>query len=148
MGATGQTLEQIIGYQFGDSQLLVRALTHRSWVAEQSGEKRAGGDNERLEFLGDALLGFVVSEALLISHPEMSEGELSRSKAQLVCASHLYESATQLGLGEFLHLGRGEERNGGRERRTLLANAVEAIIAAIYLDGGLEPAKAFINQHV
>lgn len=148
MTAAGQTLEAVIGYEFGNRKLLDRALTHRSWISEQIGEKRDDGDNEQLEFLGDSLLGFIVSEALFLAHPGMSEGQLSQSKAQLVCTTHLYVCATELGLGNFLHLGRGEERNGGRERRTLLANAVEAIIAAIFLDGGIVPAQEFIRRHV
>jgi ribonuclease III len=148
MGAPGQELEEKIGYPFSNRQLLERALTHRSWISEQTGQKRDGGDNEQLEFLGDSVLGLVVGELLLAANPEMSEGELSRMKARLVCASHLHTSAEQLGLGEFMRLGRGEERNGGRQRKTVLANAMEALIAAIYLDGGLEPAKAFIRRQV
>ena len=141
-------LEEIIGYQFGNRKLLDRALTHRSWVSEQTGHKREDGDNEQLEFLGDSLLGFVVSEFLFLANPKMSEGQLSQAKAQLVCATHLYACAHDMGLGTFLLLGRGEERNGGRQRRTLLANAVEAIIAAIFLDGGMGCAKEFIIRHV
>ena len=148
MGATSQALEDVIGYQFGNRKLLDRALTHRSWIAEQSGDKRRDGDNEQLEFLGDSLLGFVVSEALFLAHPDLSEGQLSQSKAQLVCAAHLYACARQLELGSYLNLGRGEDRNGGRERRTFLADAVEAIIAAIFLDGGFDVAKSFILRHL
>ena len=145
---TGSTLEEIIGYQFTDRRLLDRALTHRSWIIEQHGEKRAGGDNEQLEFLGDSLLGFVVSEVLFLAHPNMNEGQLTQSKAQIVCAAHLHTCALKLGLGKFLFLGRGEERNGGRERRNFLADTLEAIIAAIFLDGGLEPAKTFITSYL
>ncbi len=148
MHANSQPLEDLIGYRFGNRKLLDRALTHRSWISEQSGGKREEGDNEQLEFLGDSLLGFVVSEALFLAHPDLSEGQLSQSKAQLVCAAHLYERAIELKLGSFLHLGRGEERNGGRERKTFLADALEAVIAAIFLDGGFDAAKAFITRHV
>ncbi len=144
----GETLEEIIGYCFRNRKLLDRALTHRSWIIEQHGEKRAGGDNEQLEFLGDSLLGFVVSDVLYTTHPDLNEGQLTQSKAQIVCASHLHACAVKLGLGRFLFLGRGEERNRGRERRNFLADAVEAIIAAIFLDGGLEPAKNFITRHL
>ncbi len=143
---SGKALEEVIGYRFNDRRLVKRALTHRSWKAEQT--SAALGDNEQLEFLGDSVLGFVVSEALFQAHPSAREGQLSLMKAQLVCSVHLYGCALRLGLGEFLHLGRGEERNGGRNRRTLLANTMEAIIAAIFLDGGLAPSKAFIERHV
>lgn len=148
MSPASETLEEAIGYWFADRRLLDRALTHRSWISEQSSDRRALGDNEQLEFLGDSLLGFVVSESLYLSHPDLKEGQLSQLKAQIVCASHLYACASQLNLGAFLHLGRGEERNGGRERKNFLADALEAIIAAIFLDGGLEAAKAFIRRRV
>ena len=146
MAGSGKTLEEVIGYHFHDRRLLERALTHRSWMAEQTAGSR--GDNEQLEFLGDSVLGFVASEALFQAHPHAREGHLSQQKAQLVCSIHLHGCAVKLGLGDFLHLGRGEDRNGGRNRRTLLANAMEAIIAAIFLDGGLAPSKAFIERYV
>lgn len=148
MGATSQMLEDVIGYWFADRTLLDRALTHRSWISEQNGERRLAGDNEQLEFLGDSLLGFVVSEALFRSHPDLNEGQLSQLKAQIVCATHLHACAVELNLGPFLRLGRGEERNGGRERRTFLADAIEAIIASIFIDGGLEAARTFITRHL
>lgn len=152
-------LEKRIDYRFVSLPLLERALTHRSYEHERPGSSRqrisSGGtesprsiDNEQMEFLGDSILGFVVSEALFRAHPELAEGQLSQRKAHLVSALHLYDCALQLHLGDFLRLGRGEERNGGRERRNLLANALEAIIAAIYLDGGIEPARAFIHSYV
>ncbi len=146
MSASGKSLDEVIGYRFNNSRLLERALTHRSWIADQSDASR--GDNEQLEFLGDSILGFVVSEALFQAHPRAREGQLSQWKAQLVCSVHLHGCAVQLGLGDFLHLGRGEDRNGGRNRRTLLANTMEAIVAAIFLDGGLAPSKAFIERHI
>jgi ribonuclease-3 len=108
----------------------------------------ASVDNEQFEFLGDSILGFVVSEALIAKNPSAQEGQLSQWKAQLVSAAHLYQCALALDLGTFLILGKGEEKNGGRERRALLADAMEAIIAAIHLDGGLEPARAFVYGHI
>jgi ribonuclease-3 len=139
-------LEDQLGYRFSNGELLTRALTHRSRAAEQGAVD--GGDNEQLEFLGDAILGFVVSEALVAKYPDASEGQLSRWKSYLVSAAHLDGCARAMGLGEFLLLGKGEERNGGRERKTLLANAFEAIIAAMHLDGGVTPVRAFIERHV
>ncbi len=105
-------------------------------------------DNEQLEFLGDAILGFVVSETLLLAHPGHPEGQLSKLKSRLVSSAHLYKVAIRIGLGEFLILGRGEELSGGREKRALLADAVEALIAALYLDGGLDVARAFVMRHI
>ena len=146
MGESVELLQQRIGYRFQDRTLLERALTHRSWSAERPSPRERGGrcDNEQLEFLGDAVLGFAVSEALLKRHPAADEGQLSQWKAHLVSANYLLQCARSIQLGDYLLLGRGEERNGGRERRTLLANAFEAVIAAIYLDGGFEPARNFI----
>ena len=115
-------------------------------MAERGGE--AARDNEQLEFLGDSVLGFVVSEALVETYPSATEGQLSRWKSYLVSAAHLHRCAQTIRLGEYLLLGRGEEQNGGRERKTLLANALEAVIAAIYLDGQIEPARAFIRRLV
>ena len=101
-----------------------------------------------MEFLGDAILGFIVSDALVAAHPEYPEGRLSKFKAQLVSSSHLHEVAARLRLGDYLLLGRGEEMSGGREKKALLANAVEALITALYLDGGVDPARRFILRHV
>lgn len=133
------SLEEALGYRFRDKQLLRRALTHRSYVYEKGGQH-----NEQLEFLGDAVLGFLVSEALVNARPELSEGRLSRLRARLVSATHLYEVADRLELGRYLLLGRGEEHTGGRHKKTLLADALEALVAAIYLDGGLEAARRFV----
>jgi ribonuclease-3 len=141
-----EALEAALGYRFVSRELLARAFTHRSSVYEKT--PGAVADNERLEFLGDAILGFVVSDALVASYPDYSEGRLTKLKAQLVSASHLHAVATRLHLGDHLLLGRGEEKGGGREKKALLANAVEAVIAALYLDGGMEPARRFILQHV
>jgi ribonuclease III len=141
-----EALEAALGYQFASRELLSRAFTHRSSIYEKS--PSAATDNEQLEFLGDAILGFVVSDVLLAAHPDYPEGRLSKLKAHLVSASHLHAVAARLRLGEYLLLGRGEEMSGGREKKALLANAVEALIAALYLDGGIEPARRFILQHV
>ena len=143
------TLEARIGYPFRDQKLLHRALTHSSLANET---RSAGGesiaDNEQLEFLGDSILGFLVSEALVHRRPEHREGELSRQKAHLVSAAHLYGVARRLDLGSFLEIGRSEEMSGGRAKKTLLVDALEALIAAIYLDGGMECACAFVAGHV
>lgn len=140
MELQSETLEAALGYQFTSRELLARAFTHRSSVHEKT-SSGAASDNEQLEFLGDAILGFVVSDVLVSSHPDYPEGRLSKLKAQLVSASHLHAVAAQLRLGDYLLLGRGEEMSGGREKKALLANVVEALIAALYLDGGMDPAR-------
>ncbi len=141
-------LEEKLGYVFQNRELLERALTHKSHVYERPPDGPAIQDNEQLEFLGDSILGFVVSECLVRTHPTFPEGRLSKHKAHLVSAARLHEVAQALGLGEFLFLGRGEEMSGGRQKKALLSDAVEALIAALYLDGGLEPARAFIETRV
>lgn len=141
-------LESKLGYRFADRELLLRALTHRSRASEVASSSGSLRDNEQLEFLGDSILGFVISEALVRREPSAREGQLSQWKAQLVSSAHLYRCALKLGLGSFLILGKGEEKNGGRERRALLADAMEAVLAAIYLDGGTEPARSFVHKHV
>jgi ribonuclease-3 len=141
-------LEAAIGYVFGDRGLLERALTHKSRVHEQAGEAPSTGDNEQLEFLGDAILGFVVSACLVRRFASAPEGRLSKLKAHLVSAARLYEVAQTLALGDFLFLGRGEEMSGGRAKKALLSDAMEALIAAIYIDGGLDQARAFIETNV
>lgn len=141
-------LEAKLGYTFSKKELLIRALTHRSFLSDKTGKLPDAEDNEQLEFLGDAVLGFVVSEALFRAYPNAREGALSQWKSHLVSASYLHKHALEQGLGEYLFLGKGEERNGGRERPTLLANAFEAIIAAMHLDGGAAPARAFIERTV
>ncbi len=143
-----EVLEQRLGHSFRDRLLLERALTHKSHVYEKIASGSTLGDNEQLEFLGDAILGFVVSECLVRRHQSFPEGRLSKLKAHLVSAARLYEVAQALELGEFLFLGRGEEMSGGRGKKALLSDAVEALIAAMYLDGGLEPARAFIESRV
>ena len=141
-----ERLEEKLGYQFNDRELLLRALTHRSCASEFPPDECP--DNEQLEFLGDSVLGFVVSEALVLKYPAAREGELSQWKSHLVSAAYLYRCALAIELGDFLLLGKGEERNGGRARKTVLANAFEAILAAIHLDGGIEVAKAFVHAKV
>jgi ribonuclease-3 len=143
-----QALEGKLGYQFRNEALLLRALTHRSRLSERGSPLPENSDNEQLEFLGDSILGFVVSESLVRQHPLLREGQLSQGKAHLVSATHLHRCAADLRLGDHLLLGRGEEKNGGRERKTLLANALEAVIAAIHMDGGIDAARSFIEEHV
>jgi ribonuclease-3 len=140
-------LEGVLGHRFANRELLQRALTHKSCGSEKNADEPST-DNEQLEFLGDAILGFVVSETLVARHPAYPEGRLSKLKAHLVSASHLYEVALFAQLGTYLILGRGEEMSGGREKKALLANAAEAVIAALYLDGGLAPAFNFIVKHI
>ena len=141
-----ERLEERLGYQFRNRELLFRALTHRSCASEFPPDECA--DNEQFEFLGDAVLGFVVSEALVSRYPAALEGELSQWKSHLVSATYLHRCALSIELGDYLRLGKGEERNGGRARKTVLANAFEAIIAAIHLDGGIAAASAFVKAKV
>jgi ribonuclease-3 len=140
-------LEQAIGYDFRDPSLLLRALTHRSHVQEAA-RGNGGAPNEQMEFLGDAILGFLVSEALIEKFPEFAEGRLSKLKAHLVSATHLHLIAQRVGLGRFLRLGKGEEQSGGRAKKTLLVDAFEALVAAVYLDSGLELTRALVHRHV
>lgn len=139
------TLEARLGYRFRNSALLAEALTHSSHREAEPGE---AADNERFEFLGDAIVGFVVSDALCAMFPALAEGKLSRVKANLVSARHLRKVAERLELGRYLRLGPGEEKTGGREKQALLANALEAVVAALYRDGGLEPARRFVEAFV
>ena len=140
----------LVQHRFRDPALLERALTHRSLSYEKAPEEiaKASGDNEQLEFVGDAVLGLIVAEDLFRRFPESREGELTRLRASLVSRRHLSEVAAREGLGAALRLGRGEEQSGGRRKPALLANALEAVIAALYLDGGLEIARAFIESVV
>lgn len=138
-------LQDLIGYQFRNPQLLLEALTHSSYAQEVSGGVR---DNEQLEFLGDAVLNFLVSVRLAGTFPDYEEGKLSRARARLVAAEHLGKVAARLELGEYLRLGRGEEKTGGRAKSTLLVNALEALVAALHRDGGLEAAQRFVEQFV
>lgn len=139
-----EDLQKKISYQFKDIDLLREALTHKSYVNENPELNLK--DNERLEFLGDAVLDLAISTSLVMNFPNFQEGELSRFKSMVVSETSLAKIAARLDLGHFLFLGKGEEQTGGREKESLLANALEAIIAAIYLDGGLEPADEFIRM--
>ena len=130
-----------IRYQFHDPALLDEALTHKSYVNERKGQARR--HNERLEFLGDAVLSLIISEHLAMRYPQLSEGALSKLKAGLVSEASLAAAARRLDLGAVLHVGRGEELSKGREKHSILADALEAVIAAIYLDGGFEASRTF-----
>ncbi len=153
IGMADEVFEERLGYKFSTRELLERALTHSSAVPEL----RAAGadeavsalhpkDNERLEFLGDAVLELLASEHLLVAFPEWSEGQLSKSRARIVNAGSLEVAARRLRLGEHLRLGRGEEKTGGREKQTLLADAFEAVVAAVYLDGGLGATREVLRR--
>ena len=151
MQAVLAELETALGHEFARPELLVRALTHRSLAHEQPGENNNGeasGDNERLEFLGDAVLGLVVAAALFQLHPEWREGELTRVRAELVSRRHMAEVATAIALGKHLRLSKGEERGGLRRKSTVLSNSMEAVMGALFLDGGLAPVQAFVRQWV
>ncbi len=138
-------LQSVLGHQFRDPRWLFQALMHSSRIPERTAEDPAES-NEKLEFLGDAVLELVVSEDLVRAFPDWSEGQLSKSRARLVNATAISLSAQRLGLGKYLRLGRGEEKTGGRTKPALLADAYEALIAAIYLDGGLEPSREFVRR--
>ncbi len=139
-----QDIQGTLNYVFIQESLLVEALTHRSF--SQSPEHAAAQHNERLEFLGDAVLGLVVSESLASMFPAFTEGDLSKLKAGLISRVTLAKAAGRLTLGQWLRLGRGEEASSGREKHSLLANALEALIGAVYLDSGLESARTFIHR--
>jgi ribonuclease-3 len=139
-------LEDKIGYHFRDRSLLVRAITHSSYANEKRMDKL--DSNERLEFLGDAVLEVVSSEFLYETYPQLPEGELTRKRASMVCEPSLAISAREMNLGSYLRMGKGEDMTGGRERDSITSDAVEAVIGAIYLDGGLANAKEFIMNHV
>lgn len=143
-GSEFETLERAIGYRFRDRGLLEHALTHRSRVHEDA----SGGviDNESLEFLGDSVLGFVIADMLFRQFPQHDEGQKSKLKAALVSASTLARLGDRLNLGDHLILGRGEEKTGGRRKQALIADGYEALIAAIYLDGGIDAAREFIER--
>ena len=138
-------LEAKLGYSFGDRTLLERALTHRSFANE---DEQAAGDNQRLEFLGDAVLGLIVANELFQRDREVQEGALSTRQAQMVCEPTLADLARDLDLGSYLRLGRGEATSGGRDKSSLLADAYEALLAAVYLDGGLQAAERVVISHL
>jgi len=146
-------LENAIEHNFTNPALLIRALTHRSLaheLAQETGnmDAAAAGDNERLEFLGDAVLSLVVAEALFAAHPEWHEGELTRVRSGLVSRQHMAQVAEEIGLGKHIRLSRGEERSGLRRKSTVLSNTMEAVMGALFLDGGLDPVRAFVARRV
>lgn len=139
-------LEKAIGYRFKNITLLQNALTHSSFANERWHDSLMS--NERLEFLGDSILGMVVAEYLYRNYPDRPEGELTRMRADMVCETSLSQVADRVQLGQHMLLGHGEEQGGGRNRASILADAVESVIAACFLDGGMEPARKFIEQFV
>lgn len=145
-GEVPQELEDLLGYQFQNRSILLRALTHRSFVNEQEGQRPQ--HNEAVEFLGDAILGFLISAKIFDRFPDSNEGELSKVKAYLVSAANLVHLAEKIRLGDFLLLGRGEEKTGGRSKRAILVDAYEALLGALYLDGGVEAARDFLDRQI
>ena len=143
--ASPENLQALIGYRFQKPQLLLEALTHSSYAREVTAPLR---DNEQMEFLGDAVLNFLVSVRLADAFPGYAEGKLSRGRARLVAAEHLGRVALGLELGNYLRLGRGEEKTGGRAKLSLMVNALEALLAAIYRDGGLRAARRFVHRFI
>ena len=170
MAADQAELEAALGHHFAVPELLVRALTHRSLANEQALHDaqpdhvggvtqivkttvgkitlKQAGDNERLEFLGDAVLGLLVAESLFSAHPDWHEGELTRIRAQLVSRQYMAQVAETIGLGGHLRLSKGEDKSGLRRKSTVLSNTMEAVIGAMFLDGGLEPVRAFVRRQV
>ncbi len=140
------SLEAKIQYTFNDKMLLRRALTHSSYINDQKLDKTM--DYERTEFLGDAVLELVSSEYLFKKYPTKAEGEMTKLRASMVCEKSLAITAREIGLGEYIYFGRGEEKCGGRDRDSIIADVVEGIIGAIFLDSGIENAKSFINDYV
>ena len=136
-------IEESIGYKFKNKDLLINALTHTSYAHENNKES-----NEKLEFLGDSILEFVSSKYIYNKYPNLQEGEMTKARATVVCEESLYKIAKSHGFGEFLFLGRSEVKTGGKNRPAILADSVEAVIAAIYLDGGLQEADKFIIENL
>lgn len=141
-----EEFQKIIGYKFNDERLLTQALIHSSYANEKHMKKYS--DNERLEFLGDAVLELVSSEFLYQNYPELPEGDLTKLRASLVCEPTLADCTPQIRLGEFICLGKGEDMTGGRKRKSILSDALEAVIGAIYLDGGFTNAKEFVLKYI
>ncbi len=139
-------LESLLGYHFQDKMLLMRSLTHRSFVNENEGQGLR--HNESMEFLGDAVLGFVISARIFDRFPDCSEGDLSKIKAYLVSAVNLLHLAEKIRLGEFIRLSRGEDKTGGRTKRAIVVDAYEALLGAIYLDGGIEAVAGFLERQL
>jgi ribonuclease III len=150
MPANLAKLENMIGHKFADPDLLQRSLTHRSWAYENlpggSEETIRKSENESMEFLGDSVLGLVIAEHLFCANPEKNEGDLTLMKHHLVSTPTLAKIASQLKLGEFVRFGKGEEKTGGRKKLALLANSLEAVIAAVFLDGGYPSARVFVDR--
>jgi ribonuclease-3 len=143
-------LEKILGYEFADPSLLVRSLTHRSWAHEnfpgESDEKVREAQNESLEFVGDSVVGLVIAEQLYRKHPTLSEGDLTLMKHHLVSTTTLAGMAESLRLGQYVRMGRGEDKTGGRRKTAILADTIEAVIAAVFFDGGYGAATEFITR--
>ncbi len=135
-------LENNIGYTFKNKGLLENALTHKSFLLKEKGFK----NNERLEFLGDSVLGFAVAQYLYINYPELPEGELTKIRSTVVCEKSLFEVALRIELGKYIHIGKGEEATGGRERPSILSDALEALFAAIYLDSSINEVVELITR--
>jgi ribonuclease-3 len=153
-GETEQKLSELTRHSFAQPSLLRLALTHSSLAYENqmAGDKESDNtpakDNEQLEFIGDAVLGLIVAETLFRQYPHLREGDLTRLRASLVSRKHLAERAAAMNLGKYLRLGKGEESSGGRRKPALLSNTMEAIVAALYLDGGLRTATGFVMEHI
>ena len=143
-----EELQKTIGYSFRNTDLLMTALTHSSYLNESKGKGVIPEDNERLEFFGDAIIEFFVSEYLFSKYSGTPEGDMTKLRASMVCEQSLAECSRQIGLGRFLRMGKGEEATGGRERPSITSDAFEALTAAIYLDSGREAAEAFIREHL
>lgn len=141
-----EMLQELMDYKFKERSYLVRALTHSSFSNENKKEKLK--NNERLEFLGDSVLGLIISEYLFSHYANLEEGQLTKIRAKIVCEASLGSASKALRLGEFMMFGRGEELTGGRERTSILSDAFEALIAAIFLDGGMEQARAFVLRRL
>ncbi len=141
-----RAFQEKIGYEFDNRNLLLQALTHSSYANEKHMRKLS--DNERLEFLGDAVLEIISSDYLFDNYPELPEGELTKLRASIVCEPTLALCAAEMSLGDFLLLGKGEDQTGGRKRKSILSDALEAVIGAIYLDGGFTSAKEFVLKYI
>ena len=141
-------LEQLIGYHFQDRQLLIQALTHSSYLNERKDRKMLPVDNERLEFFGDAIIEFLVSDYLFHRYSDTPEGDMTKLRASMVCEQSLALCSEKIQLGSFLYMGHGEETSGGRQRPSVISDAFEALTAAIYLDGGLAVTREFVQKHL
>ena len=146
MNKKTEELEEIIGYHFKNKHYLTQALTHSSYANEKRMKKHS--DNERLEFLGDAVLEIVSSDFLYRNYPDLPEGDLTKLRASIVCEPTLALCTREMDLGSYLFLGKGEDQTGGRKRKSILSDALESVIGAIYLDGGFEHAKTFIHRFI